>query len=74
MSGEFVRRRKTVEQSGAIYENVPKTKQKEAVDFLNKQLFATPIWIADNKIYDLIGGTPLVTIGQHTGQCIESLV
>jgi hypothetical protein len=54
---------KTVEQSGAVYEYVPKAKEKEAIDFLNKQLFATPAWLADNKIYDRIGGTPLVTIG-----------
>ena len=54
---------KTVEQSGTVYENVPKAKQKEAIDFLNKQLFATPAWLSDNKVYDRIGGTPLVTIG-----------
>ncbi len=54
---------KTVEEPGVVYEYVPKTKQKEAVDFLNKQLFNTPIWLVDNKIYDRIGGTPLVTIG-----------
>jgi len=64
---------KTVEQSGAIYENVPKTKQEEAVNFLNKQLFATPIWIADNKIYDLIGGTPLVTIGNIQDNVLNRL-
>jgi hypothetical protein len=54
---------KMVEEPGAIYEFVPKAKQKEAVDFLNKQLFATPVWLADNNIYDRIGGSPLVTIG-----------
>jgi len=64
---------KTVEQSGAIYENVPKTKQEEAVNFLNKQLFATPIWIADNRIYDLIGGTPLVTIGNIQDNVLNRL-
>jgi hypothetical protein len=54
---------KMVEETGAVYEFVPKAKQKEAVDFLNKQLFTTPIWLADNNIYNRIGGSPLMTIG-----------
>jgi hypothetical protein len=54
---------KTVEEAGSVYEFVPKAKQKEAVDFLNKQLFTTPVWLADNTIYNRIGGSPLVTIG-----------
>jgi hypothetical protein len=65
---------KTVEQSGAVYEYVPKTKQKEAIDFLNKQLFATPAWLADNKIYDRIGGTPLVTIGNVQDNMLNRLL
>jgi len=64
---------KTVEQSGAVYEYVPKAKQKEAVDFLNKQLFTTPIWLADNKVYDRIGGTPLVTIGNIQDNVLNRL-
>ena len=64
---------KTVEQSGTVYEYVPKTKQKGAVDFLNKQLFTTPIWLADNKVYDRIGGTPLVTIGNIQDNALNRL-
>ena len=64
---------KTVEQSGAVYEYVPKARQKEAVDFLNKQLFTTPVWLADNKIYDRIGGTPLVTIGNIQDNVLNRL-
>lgn len=36
---------KTSEQDGAVYEYVPKEKQIRAVEFLNKELFATPTWI-----------------------------
>ena len=64
---------KTVEQSGAVYEFVPKTRQKEAVDFLNKQLFTTPIWLSDNRVYDRIGGTPLVTIGNIQDNVLNRL-
>ncbi len=64
---------KTVEQAGNVYEYTPKTKQKEAIDFLNKQLFTTPTWLADDKIYDLIGGTPLVTIGNIQDNVLNRL-
>ena len=64
---------KTVEQSGPVYEYVPRARQKEAVDFLNKQLFTTPVWLADNKVYDRIGGTPLVTIGSIQDNVLNRL-
>ena len=41
---------KSVEQSGNIYTPEPKEKQKEAVDFLQKQVFTTPEWLLDNNI------------------------
>jgi len=41
---------KSVEQSGDIYEATPKAVQKEAVEFLNKQLFATPTWLLNKDI------------------------
>ena len=41
---------KSVEQPGNVYEPTPKTIQKEAVAFLNKQLFETPSWLLDKNI------------------------
>ena len=45
---------KSVEQSGDIYEPTPKATQKEAVAFLNKQLFQTPEWLLDKNILNKI--------------------
>jgi hypothetical protein len=64
---------KVVEQSGNVYEYTPKAKQKDAIDFLNKQLFTTPTWLGDNRIYDKIGGTPLVTIGNIQDNVLRRL-
>jgi uncharacterized protein DUF4953 len=64
---------KVWEQDGNVYEYTPKVKQKEAVDFLNKQLFSTPLWLVDNRIYDRIGGTPLVTIGNIQDNVLNRL-
>ncbi|MCU0393809.1 MAG: zinc-dependent metalloprotease [Thermoflexibacter sp.] len=41
---------KTYDMRGAVYEVVPKVKQKEAVAFLNKQLFETPAWLLDQNV------------------------
>ncbi len=55
---------KMVEESGAVYENVPEAKQKEAVDFLNKNLFATPVWLLNNDIFGRTGLNGASVIGQ----------
>jgi hypothetical protein len=41
---------KTADQPGVVYTHAPKAKQKEAVQFLNEQLFNTPMWILDTEI------------------------
>ncbi len=41
---------KSVEQTGDVYEPTPKNLQKDAVAFLNKQLFQTPTWLLDKNI------------------------
>jgi len=41
---------KSIEQSGDVYEPTPKATQKEAVDFLSKQLFTTPTWLLNKDI------------------------
>jgi len=54
---------KMVEESGPVYEIVSEAKQKEAVDFLNKNLFTTPAWLVNNDIYSRTGLTGLSVIG-----------
>ncbi len=43
---------KSVEQPGDVYEPTPKEIQKQAIDFLSAQLFATPSWLFDKNILD----------------------
>ncbi|MDG2431751.1 zinc-dependent metalloprotease, partial [Flavobacterium sp.] len=44
----------TYDMGGNQFEIVPKATQKEAVTFLNTQLFATPKWLMDQNIYSKI--------------------
>jgi hypothetical protein len=45
---------KSVEEPGAVYEITPKAMQKDAVAFINKQVFATPRWLIVKDIWDRI--------------------
>jgi hypothetical protein len=42
---------KTSNQEGAVYSHVAKSHQKNALQFINKELFSTPKWMIDNNIY-----------------------
>ncbi len=44
---------KTVEQDGEVYLPIDKTKQKRAMAFLQRELFNTPLWLKDKKLYSV---------------------
>src|SRR5690606_10904382 len=46
---------KNIEQEGAVYEVVPKSEQKEALQFLNENIFQTPEWLLRNEIFEKTG-------------------
>ncbi|MDD2791954.1 MAG: zinc-dependent metalloprotease [Sediminibacterium sp.] len=56
---------KTADQDEAVYEITPKSRQKEAVAFLHKQLFETPNWLIDrnlwNKFNNPVSNDPVMT-------------
>lgn len=59
---------KMVEESGPVYELVSKAEQRRAVDYLNRNLFATPTWLLDKNILNKTGDKPLsVTAGLQNG-------
>ncbi|WP_443937292.1 zinc-dependent metalloprotease [Pedobacter sp. MW01-1-1] len=41
---------KTYDQAGSVYAYLPKAKQKEAITFLNQQLFTTPMWLINTNL------------------------
>jgi hypothetical protein len=46
---------KSAGEDAPVYTHTSKAMQKSAVDFLNKQLFATPTWMMDDEIISRIG-------------------
>lgn len=54
---------RVVEDKDPVFEYTPKSKQAEAVAFLNQQLFTTPTWLINNEIYSRTGANGLTVIG-----------
>jgi hypothetical protein len=48
--GGVYRYNKSSDQEGEVYTHVPEKRQKEAVKFLNEQLFVAPEWMLDENI------------------------
>lgn len=65
---------KTIEESGPVYERVSLEKQKEAVEFLNKQLFATPTWLINQDIFNRTNLLGLTVIGNIQDNMLNRLL
>jgi len=65
---------KTAEQGGAVYEIVPKARQKEAMDFLKKQLFTTPTWLLNKEILSKTGDNPVSIVGRLQDPILNRLL
>ncbi len=72
--GGYYETPKSVEQLGAVFEVTPKAMQKEAVAFLNTQLFTTPTWMLDNKILDKINSPAGDQLGSLQDNTLASIL
>jgi hypothetical protein len=50
------------EEGGVVVEFTPRAKQKEAMQFLQAQLFTTPLWLKQEKIESLVSVNAMTTI------------
>lgn len=65
---------KTVEQAGPVYEYVPKSIQREAVRFLNRQLFTTPRWLINQDLLGRIGSDGVSLISTRQEPVLDKLL
>lgn len=64
----------TVEESGKSAEYVPAKTQKEAVEFLNAQLFTTPTWLIDDELREKATVDPVNSIGNAQRYILSRLI
>jgi hypothetical protein len=72
--GGYYETYKSVEQEGTVFEATPKALQKDAVSFLNKQLFETPTWLIDNKILNQINSPTANQLSSVQDNMLASLL
>ncbi len=65
---------KTVEQPGPVFEYVPAATQREAIDFLNKQVFTTPAWLLDASIFSKTGNNPMTVVARTHDAALARLL
>lgn len=65
---------KTVEQTGTIYERNAAASQREAMAFLDKNLFTTPSWLLNKQVLDNIGSDPLEVINKLQSPVLSRLL
>ena len=65
---------KMTEEPGVVVEFVAKAKQKEAMQFLQDQLFKTPKWLIDNNISDYTADNKLSTIANIQNSLLNRLI
>jgi hypothetical protein len=72
--GGIMTTHKSIEQPGAVIEFVSKPKQRQAIQFLQEQLFTTPGWLIDKKLYSLSGVGDYSAIGKLQGTVLLQLL
>lgn len=60
--GGIERTPSVIEQQRPVFVFTPRQKQKEAIQFLHNQLFTTPMWLIDKKLFSVIGTSQVNTI------------
>lgn len=65
---------KAVEEKGAVVEYVSRSKQKEAMVFLQEQLFNTPLWLLNNNIFEKTGSGSILTISRQQDAILLELL
>ncbi len=63
-----------IEQTDPAMQFVPASIQREAVDFLNRQLFTTPTWLIDQKLISKAVVDPLGSIGAVQSKTLERIL
>lgn len=65
---------KTTEQPGPVYQSVPASKQREAMQFLDRNVFQTPHWLLDTAILSRIGIPPSQVVERAQADALSTLL
>ncbi|MES2805153.1 MAG: zinc-dependent metalloprotease [Bacteroidota bacterium] len=66
--------KRTVDEKGLVYQPIPRTKVKAAVDYVGRQLFAAPLWMYPQEISQLISLKTADEISDQQNQVLNMLL
>ncbi len=72
--GGIERNPKRQEQTGPVYEFTSKARQKEAIAWLQDNVFKTPVWVIQKNINSLTGTDPGATVAGLQNRALSSLM
>jgi hypothetical protein len=64
---------KSAEQSGPVFQAVPLQKQKNAMKFLDENIFTTPDWLLDTLVLARVGESPTQMIAKSQDMVLQYL-
>jgi hypothetical protein len=65
---------KAVEEKGNVITFTPKEQQQQAMDFLNRQLFDTPVWLLNKELFEKTGKGTATTISNLQNVTLDKLL
>ncbi len=65
---------KSIEQEGDVFTNIPKARMKEALNYVDQQVFHAPLWLFPSSVNSKIGTDPLKSISEWQSQVINLLL
>jgi len=66
--------KRSVDEAGVVYTEMPKARVKKAVDYVNRQLFTPPLWLYPKEITQLIDSKAMEDISDNQTQVLNVLL
>jgi hypothetical protein len=66
--------RRSVDEGGIVYTEMPKARVKRAVDYVNRQLFNPPLWLYPKELTQLIDSKAMENISDNQTQALNVIL
>jgi len=63
--------KRSVDEKGTVYAEIPKQKVKSVIDYVNRQLFDAPLWMYPKHIADFVNVKPMEDISDQQTQVLN---
>ncbi len=65
---------RSIEENATVYAFVPKARQREALEWINKNIFITPTWLLNEKIFERTGDNGVDVVAKLQRNALDKLL